>query len=140
VDAEATDLGLRDALGRVLGAAGEVADVPEAGHDRVAVTAQEAGDRLGLGAGLHDHEWFGHVTVLRDPRDGDGGQADQCGRPGGVGWVSAPDSGAVNRPCQLRVVPEDDGRAVYPAPSWPSCTCSRPFSRSAWIPRRSSTT
>ena len=67
------------------------------------------------------------------------GSAVQCGRRGTSGTVSARDSGAAERLCQLRAFREASGWAVYPAPPWPSCTCSRPSWRSVWIRRRSST-
>ena len=57
--------GLVTLFGALLGAAGQVADVADARHHRVAVRAEEALDGLRLRAGLHDHERFGHVLFLR---------------------------------------------------------------------------
>ena len=60
VDPESPHFGLGDALRRVLRAPGQVADVTDAGHHRVAVGPEKARDRLRLRSGFDDHEGLGH--------------------------------------------------------------------------------
>ena len=78
VDTEPAHLGLGDVLRRLLRALGEVTDVTDARHDRVAVATEKARDGVGLRLGFDDHEGLGHdgmcilsgLQVLRCCRHG----------------------------------------------------------------------
>ena len=105
VDAEPAHLGLGDALRRLLGALGQVADVPDAGL--APCRGRDRGSRRWCRPSL----WTRRSREV-SPRGLVLGLG-WIGRPvwsaGGGGKVSAPDSGAGSGRCQLRVVPVDGG-------------------------------
>src|SRR4029453_10071904 len=58
------DLFIRDALGRLAGTAGQIADVPHARHDDIALATEEALDRLRFCLRLDNDERSCHEFAL----------------------------------------------------------------------------